>query len=310
MSETMSTSGDTSSQEGNSAPSYDGYSSQNIRTNDINFSNEMNESSWDHLEQDWLHYGQEKFDHYDQDYDLSEWDDFEDPWQGEQLRRRFDRDFSSYDLDDYELDDFDINGSDLNGFEDFIQDYNNMTPDELDAYMQALDAVFQDDEIETDEDENTHEALHPDTEEVTEYIMEELGATILTQAADISLDEAQERYGEEFDEAFYCIVNSGNSEIAQYILSQENPGEELIRVFRRAQMLTEIPDGDLERWTQERVSSQIEEMLSEFWKNQNFEAHERPATTFPPPSILHAPGTSNPFRENIPFNAVSFAFGN
>ncbi len=150
--------------------------------------------------------------------------------------------------------------------------------------------------------------LHPETEALTEAILAEVERLEFTRSVDSSLDVAEERYGPEFEEAFNAVIDAGHPLLAQSILSQDDPGEALMAVYRQAQWLTFLQNGGLDDWVRQRhaqLTAETAQRSPDTGHGGRLISHR----SFPPPSIAGALGSAGPYRENIPDSAVTFAFG-
>lgn len=110
-----------------------------------------------------------------------------------------------------------------------------------------------------------------------------------------NLLHAQNNYGEEFEAAYKAILESGSPALVQQVLSHDNPGETMVHWFRRARMIAEIPDGDVDAWVRQRYAE--------------LGGNNPGGRVAPPPSLVGARGAGQAFSESIPDNAFSYAFG-
>jgi len=108
---------------------------------------------------------------------------------------------------------------------------------------------------------------------------------------------AQEQYGDEFEAAYRSVLNIGSKDLIQKILSRDDPGEGIVQWYRKACILTEVPDGDLDSWVRQRYA----ELMSG--------GHTSGQDNRPPPSLTGARGSGRQVIEGAPENAFSYAFG-
>ena len=110
-----------------------------------------------------------------------------------------------------------------------------------------------------------------------------------------NLLHAQNSYGDEFEAAYRAVLESGSPALVRQVLSQDNPGESMVHWFRRARLVAEIPDGDVDAWFRQRYSE--------------LAGNHSGAQAAPPPSLVGARGAGQAFSEGVPDNAFSYAFG-
>jgi len=178
--------------------------------------------------------------------------------------------------------------------------------DELQRQLEAYERQVQEAQLAAQTPPLPDYATDPDG--YTAALMAQVEQTVQHRLLTHNLASTQERHGPEFERAYQAIVESGNPGLAQHILAQPDPGEAMVRWYRRSQVLAQIPDDDIDGWVMRRYAELAAQAAQQAPGGMPGARHFH-QTPMPPPSLASAPGSANPFRDNVPDSAFAYAFG-